>query len=103
MVIVVAPLPASAAVGHRLVMVGVSAFTSSPTVTLVALFADGTPLAVTTTLPEYGVASGSIPVVSTFTVSVIGAPGRTTPELGETVSQGAPCTAAVKGIGAPLV
>ena len=44
--------PTNAALGHRLVMVGVSAFTSSVTATVCVLFVLGTSDAVIVILPE---------------------------------------------------
>src|SRR5487761_2666293 len=73
------PDPTSVAEGYKLATVGVSAFTSRETVTTCCALLDGTP------------------------VTVMGAPGSTTPLVGETVIQTALCTAALNGTGPPVV
>src|SRR5487761_2620481 len=97
------PDPTSVAEGYKLATVGVSAFTSRETVTTCCALLDGTPVAVIAILPEYPVELGVNPELFTETVSVMGAPGSTTPLVGETVIQTALCTAALNGTGPPVV
>src|SRR5271155_758888 len=95
--------PTNTAEGYRLVMAGVSAFTSIATVTYCVALELGTPDATIAIFPGYALELGSKPVLFTETVSVIGAPGSTTPLVGITDIQAALCTAALKGTAPPVV
>jgi hypothetical protein len=92
-----------AAEGHRLVIVGVSEFTSILTVTFWVLLAAGTPDAVMTIFPVYAVALGVNALGSADTVRVVVTPGNTTPLAGLTDNQVTPEAAAVNSMALPVV